>query len=336
MSKRANPTLIGAFVFGAIALAVVTTLLLAGGEWFTERRQHILYFEGGAQGLQVGAPVMLLGVRIGTVKQIRLGLDERTDRFFVPVIVEIEPQVVLTRTGREVDLRQPETMQQLVADGLRGQLRMQSLLTGQLYVDLDFHADRPARFVALDGGLNEIPTIQNTGQELMARLAAFPMEQFLADVSAVAASVKALLSSQAAQDLPQRLDATLQHLESLASKLDARGDPLLAEAEADLVELRKTLVAAQTAMARLEGAAGRFGELISADPNVLYNLSAASVELSRAAQSVSALTHEDSPTVQNVDATLKEMARAAQALRTLAETLEQQPESVLRGKRREE
>ncbi len=75
MSRKANPTLIGAFVVGAIALTVVTTLLLAGGSWFGERRQHIMYFEGAAQGLQVGAPVVFLGVKVGTVKQIQLGLD---------------------------------------------------------------------------------------------------------------------------------------------------------------------------------------------------------------------------------------------------------------------
>jgi len=80
MSRKANPTLIGAFVLGAVALAVVATLLLAGGSWFGERRQHVLYFEGAAQGLQVGAPVVFLGVKVGTVRQIQLGLDSLPDR----------------------------------------------------------------------------------------------------------------------------------------------------------------------------------------------------------------------------------------------------------------
>lgn len=333
MSRHASPTLIGTFVFGAIVLAVVTTLLLAGGKWFTERRKHIMYFEGAAQGLQVGAPVMLLGVKIGTVKIIQLGLDETADRFVVPVIVEIEPQVVLTRSGKQLDLRQPHTMRHLVGDGLRARLRMQSMLTGQLYVDLDFYPDRPARFVALDAELNEIPTIPTTVQELTARLEDFPMEEFLANVSAIGTAVNSLLSSEAAQDLPGRLDATLQHLESLAGKLDTRGDPILDEVQKDLVELRNTLQATQTAMQRLEGVAGKVGEVIGADPEVLYNLSAASVELSRAAHGVSDLTHADSPTLQNLDNALKEISRAAQALRLLAETLERQPEAVLRGKR---
>ena len=70
MSKQANPTLIGAFVLGAIILGTVVVLLLAGGQWFQEKRQHMLYFDGAAQGLQVGAPVVFLGVKVGTVKRI--------------------------------------------------------------------------------------------------------------------------------------------------------------------------------------------------------------------------------------------------------------------------
>jgi paraquat-inducible protein B len=336
MSRQANPSLIGIFVIGAIALATTTILLLGGGEWFIESRQHIVYFEGEAQGLQIGAPVMLLGVKIGTVKKIQLGLDEKTGQLFVPVIVEIEPQVVLTRTGAKVDLRQPDTMHDLIQRGLRARLRMQSFLTGQLYVDLDFHPERPARYVGLDVDISEIPAIPTVTKSLAASLEDFPMDKFLADVSAIGASVKAILSTRAAQNLPDQLAATLQHLESLAAKLDARGDPVLNELQADLVELRTTLLAAQAAMTRLEGAAGKFGDLVSADPQALKNLSAASAELAGAAQKVSDLAHEDSPTLQNLDSALKEISRAAQALRMLAETLEQQPEAVLRGKHRQE
>jgi len=67
MSRRANPTLIGIFVLGALSLAVVTILLLAGGDWLQQRRQVVMYFEGAAQGLRVGAPVVFLGVKVGAV-----------------------------------------------------------------------------------------------------------------------------------------------------------------------------------------------------------------------------------------------------------------------------
>lgn len=329
MSRKANPTLIGAFVLGAIVLAVVTTLLLAGGSWFGEKRQHVMYFEGAAQGLQVGAPVMFLGVKVGTVTRIQLGLDSQDGaggRFVVPVTIEVLPQVVLARGGEHVDLRDRATVRGLVDRGLRARLRMQSLLTGQLYVDLDFHPDKPARFVALDPGVSEIPTVRTAVQELQGKLEAFPMAKFLSDVAAISEGVNKLVSAQGTQELPARLLATLKHLESLAARLDAQGGPTLEEA-------RKALVAAQAALARLELAADRVASLAASDSETVRNLARAGDELARAAAAVRTLASQDAPTVQGANAALKEIARAADALRQLAELLEQQPDAVWRGKR---
>ncbi len=333
MSRKANPTLIGAFVLGALALAIVATLLLAGGSWFGERKQHVLYFEGAAQGLQVGAPVVFLGVKVGTVKQIQLGLDPQSRRFLVPVMIEVLPQVVHTRGGEPIDLRDRATVRQLVERGLRARLRMQSLLTGQLYVDLDFHPDKPAIFAALDPELSEIPTVRTAAQELTTKLEGFPMDKFLADVAAISGAVNKLMSAQATQDLPRRLDATLRHLESLAKRFDAQGGPILKDVRDNLAEMHKALLAAQAALAKLDTAADRVAELAKSDSRMVAGMTQASEDLARAAASVRTLTEQESPTVNNVNAALKEIARAADALRLLAETLEQQPDAIWRGKR---
>jgi len=333
MSKKANPTLIGAFVLGAIALAVIATLMLAGGTWFGEKRQHVLYFERAAQGLQVGAPVVFLGVKMGTVKEIQLGIDQNGLRFLVPVLIEIEPHVVRTRGGEPVDLRDPATVRRLVERGLRGQLRTQSLLTGQLYVDLDFHPDKPAQYVALDPALSEIPTIRSAVEEMTTKVEGFAVEKFLADVAAISGAINKLMSAPATQELPQRLDATLRHLESLAARLDVQSKPILRDVRDDLAEMRKTLQAAQAALAKVDTAADRVASLASPDSQVATNMVRASDELAKAAASLRSLTAQDSPTVQQVNATLKEISRAASALRVLAELLEAQPDALYRGKR---
>jgi paraquat-inducible protein B len=333
MSKQANPTLIGAFVLGAIALAVITTLLLAGGSWFGKRQQHVLYFEGAAQGLQVGAPVVFLGVKVGTVKEIQLGLDEKSRHFLVPVMIEIEPHAVRTRGVEAVDLRDRATVRQLVARGLRGRLRMQSLLTGQLYVDLDFYPDKPPHFAALDPDLSEIPTIRTAVEELTTKLEGFAMDKFLADVAAISSAVNKFMSAPATQELPQRLDATLRHIESLAARLDAQSKPILKDVNQNLVEMHKALEGAQTALAKIETAADRVASVASPDSKMVSNLSRASDELAKAASSLHSLTAQDSATVQNMNTALKEISRAADALRLLAETLEQQPDAIYRGKR---
>jgi paraquat-inducible protein B len=333
MSRQANPTLIGGFVLGAFALAVVTTLLLAKGSWFGEKRQEVLYFDGEAQGLQVGAPVLFLGVKIGAVREIQLGVDPKTRQFVVPVLIEIEPRVVQTGSGEAVDLRDRGIVRRLVDRGLRGQLRMQSLLTGQLYVDLDFHPEAPARFVALDPSLSEIPTIRSPVEQLTATLQGFAADKFLADVAAISSSVNKLVSAPATQDLPRRIDATLRHLESLSARLDRDSGPLLDAARADLADLHTTLAAAHAAMAKVDTAADRVAVLAAPDSALVANLTRAGDELGKAAAALHALAAQESPTVQQVNGAVHEIARAADAIRRLAELLEAQPDAIYRGKR---
>lgn len=340
MSKRANPTLIGTFVLGAVSLGVITVLLLGGGQWFRERRQHVMYFEGAAQGLQVGASVVLLGVTVGTVKRIQLGLDEDTKRFLVPVTIEVESSVVQSKSGEQIDLQDPRTIKQLVERGLRARLRMQSLLTGQLYIDLDFYPEKSANFFATSADMSEIPTIPTTTEEISSKLERFPMENFLTDLAAIGESVSKILALKETQELPLIFETTLQNLQSLTAKIDAESAPILNEVQADLVALRKTLTTVQSAASQIEGAAAQVktaasnvGLLANKDSEMFRNVSLASKELASAAQAIHDFTVEESPTTQHLNSALQEISRAARALRLLSETLEQQPEAILRGKR---
>jgi len=333
MTRRANPTLIGIFILGAIALALIATLLLSGGDLFEKRREVMMYFDGAAQGLQVGAPVVFLGVKVGTVKQIQLGLNESSQQFMVPVRAELDPNAVHGNGGDKIDLGDPVITQELVDRGLRAQLQMKSLLTGQLYVDLDFHPEKPAHLLGLRPKISEIPTIPTTVQELSRRLENFPMEKFLADVAAISESAKTILASTADRDLPTRLESTLRHLESLAATLDTRGGPMLDEIQTNLVAMKHAISTADDAIQRMGQAADRVGELVKPDSGTVTTINRASEELTGAAQAVRQLAENKSPTVHGLNEALREIARAARALRVLAETLEQQPEAIIRGKR---
>lgn len=342
MSRRANPTLIGIFVLGAVILGIITVLLLAGGQWFRQRHLHTMYFEGGAQGLQVGAPVVFLGVPVGTVKRIDLGIDDKSRRFLVAVTAEIESSEVKTREGQPIDLKDRKTIKELVAKGLRAQLHMQSMLTGLLYVDLNFHPDRPATFFASDPTVSEIPTIPATMDELTAKLEKFPMDKFLKELATIGESINKIPASKSIQELPLLLETTLRHLQSLAIKLDAASDPILKSVQTDLVGIQKTLTTVQSASNRIGSAADRvntaadhIGRLVDPDSELIHNVNRASGELAAAAQAIQGMTAEESPTSQHLSSALLEVGRAARALRLLAETLEQQPEAILRGKREE-
>ena len=260
--------MIGTFVIGALILAVIAILLLAGDEWFKVRQQHVLYFDEAGQGLQIGAPVVFLGVRVGTVKHIQIGLEEKGQRFKVQVTIELDLQMINTRSGEKISPESRLTIRQLVDLGMRARLKMQSLLTGQLYVDLGFYPGKPAHFVSSDEDANEIPTIPTTVEELASILEDFPMSQFLDDLASIGASTSKLLSSPAMNTIPTRLDASLAHLESLSAKLDVRGEPLLQEMEAVLVEIHTAIDAVRSAMVRIGGAADRLGEMADSESPV--------------------------------------------------------------------
>ena len=77
MSKQANPTLIGIFVAGAIALIVAGILIISGGKLLlTDKTNYVLYFKGSVKGLNIGSPVSFRGVNIGTVTDIQLVVNE--------------------------------------------------------------------------------------------------------------------------------------------------------------------------------------------------------------------------------------------------------------------
>ncbi len=336
MSKQASSTLIGAFFLGALILGIIVIFLLAGGQWFRERQQLIMYFEEASQGLQEGASVVFLGVRVGTVKRIQLGLDEKSRRFMVPVIIELDPHTVKTRGGEQIDLRDQLTISRLVDRGLRARLKLQSLLTGQRYIDLDLYPDRPARFLSDNSEFEEIPTIPTTEQELTTIFEDFPLAEFLADLETISALTKKLLSSKELTAIPNRLEATLSNIESLTARLDTAGGPLLLEAEANLVELHKAINGVQSAMAKIGTAADEIAALANSESPLYGTLSQISEKLVGTAETVRQLADEDSPTVQHLDMSLQEISRAARALRVLLESLEQQPEALFYGKRAKE
>lgn len=332
MSKQANPTLIGAFVFGALILATVTVLLLAGDYLFRERSQYVMYFEGAAQGLQVGAPVVFLGVSVGTVKEIQIGLEEEDRSFMVKVTGELDLNVVQIDTGKIINQKNELSIRQLVEQGLRARLKTQSLLTGLLYIDLGFYPGKTARFVSDDPNAEEIPTIPTRIEELTGILEDFPMSEFLKDLASISASVGKILSSKEMIAIPVRLEKILSHLESLAARLDSLGEPLLTEAKTSLSQLPEAIDAVQSAMDKVGRAADQVEKFTDADSSISSSISQAGKELAEAAQALQQLAGDDSQVIEQLTTSLHEISRAARALRTLAQSLEQQPESILRGK----
>src|SRR5437867_4516180 len=122
MGKKVTPTLIGAFVVGALALAVIGVAVFGSGRLFRKTQEFVLYFDRSVNGLRVGAPVKFKGVEIGAVTRIELSLSHRLRRpgeVHIPVVIELDADRISEKGGR-VQLTQ-EGLDQAAAGGLRGQ-----------------------------------------------------------------------------------------------------------------------------------------------------------------------------------------------------------------------
>ncbi len=129
---------------------------------FTRHQDYLLFFNESIRGLQAGAPVEFRGIRLGTVAQApflnpslvqALGTEYR-----IPVLIRIEPDRLTKSLGNNFDFR--KHLVNGVDSGLRASLKTANLITGALYVDLDFY-DHPKPYTGPNNMLNHqvIPTL---------------------------------------------------------------------------------------------------------------------------------------------------------------------------------
>src|SRR5690606_27386262 len=132
MSRRVSPTAVGSFVLAMAFLTVLLVLLFSGGNWFAESRRYELLYDTSVIGLNVGAPVTLKGVPIGQVQAIRARMYGDSLEVLNSVVIEVRADA-LELMGNGED--SAEIVASLIERGLGAQLRLQSLLTGLLYVE---------------------------------------------------------------------------------------------------------------------------------------------------------------------------------------------------------
>lgn len=261
-------------------------------ETFGRRDYLLAYFDQSVRGLSRGAPVELLGIRVGQVADIRLELDSEALKFRVPVLLEIQPDRI---AGIEKFPDDPaEYLAKLVERGLRAQLQPGSLLTGQLYVNLDMFPDAPKAELLREGDFLLMPTHPSLLEEvtgalvsIAAQLEALPIQQIGKSVSEAATGFSELINSEDMKRSIASLADTLQSVRALTE------------------ELRGEVAPAFTATLEQTG-------------QVLGN---AERILSPAA-----------PAVHELQRLLRELAEAARSLRVMADYLEQHPESLIYGK----
>jgi paraquat-inducible protein B len=160
----AKPVFVGSFVLGALVLGVIAILTFGGTHLFSRSLRVVVVFKDSIAGLEVGAPVTFRGVRIGRVDGMRLHLDERHHTSWIPVYLDVYIDRISWTNGSVGTTR--VDLQAAVDSGLRAQLVSQSLVSGQMSVNLDYRPDIPAQQAAYPEDAFEIPTIPSDIQNL--------------------------------------------------------------------------------------------------------------------------------------------------------------------------
>jgi paraquat-inducible protein B len=302
MSRRANPTWVGAFVLGAAVLAVLAVGLFGSGRLFRESHPFVLYFTGSVNGLDPGAPVKFKGVEVGSVQRIMVRFERTAGEVSIPVYIELDAEK-LARAGAQVEFT-PDAMRTAVEQGLRGRLESQSLVTGLLFVNLDYFPETPAKLVGTGDWPPEIPTLPTTieqatqvAKEIVQRLGEIDLEALVKSATETLDALRDLAGSKEARSAVASLDETLASLRDLSQSLDRTIGPLGES-------LRTTAQETQ----RLEE------------------------QLARTLGAVQQIVQPGSPLTQQLGVALQDVSAAARSVRALADSLERNPGAIVRGR----
>lgn len=226
-----------------------------------------MVFDQSVRGLDIDAPVDFLGIEIGAIKAIRLDYDGKRKRFPVEVEAEIYPTRLgavrdsMRQEGDDDKRRDTTLLQRLVQNGLRAQARTGNLLTGQMYVALDFPGKVSKAELDTSTAIPAIPTVPGT----------------LSDVQPQIAEIVAKVNKVPFDEIGRNLNDTLSQARMAIEQLRP-------EAQASLADVRRTLQSVQETLQRADRS------LFDPAAPIQRNAEQTLVDLQRAAQSLRVLT----------------------------------------------
>ncbi len=205
---------------------------------FNRYLEYVLMVEDSVRGLTRGAPVEFRGVRIGTVAsvpwQFTASQPESRSGFAIPVLIRIEPQR-LGIENQQVDLEEwDERFHRLFGTGLRASLKSGNLLTGAMFVDINFYRDEADDYQAETFSERTVFPTTSTGftqieaqvTALLEKLNALEIEPLLtglennltaseamlAEVRELSTSLQEVLDDPSTRNLPANLNDSLESL----------------------------------------------------------------------------------------------------------------------------
>lgn len=337
---------VGLFVVVGLAVLVVSITYVLGGQLLTRHLDVEMRFQGSVYGLQTGSPVVFRGVRIGRVAGIGLAYDDQQGQILIPVAAMIDQDalqkmVPASKTKASTDTKVADAaqvaLQSLLQQGLSARLATQSLLTGQLYVDLDL---RSAMVGHTDAGnpatsTTRIPTMPTTIQAFMAQLEELDLKGAFQNLAGLAATTRQLVADPKLQQTVGNVAALSQDLRDLTRSLHQQVQPLSSATQDTLAQTRQTAQDMGKALGSVALSADRMQATVAPDAPLVRSFQRAADELAHTAAQLRNTTSEDAALVRNLERAAQDVARTARQLGDLARLLERQPDALLRGRTQE-
>lgn len=334
--KRIDPRVIGSFVVGAVILTVAGLLFFGPGGFLAETKSYVVFFDSSVKGLNIGSPVRFRGVKIGQIREINVRVRPQDFQFYIPVVIEIEPsrfeadgtdQGILEMIKTSVQGGDP--MISLVEKGLRAQMQLDSLVTGQLYVNLDMLPGTPIILTGYQHEYPELPAIKSSLEELTKTFEDIPFKELVNKLIHSAEGFEKLTNSPSLHGALAKLDDTISQLNLFLQNLNDELLPLANTLKETIREGQTTILEAQTTIVHIDSKINPLSEQFSLAVQAVNDAADRTAE---AMQQIKGLTANDSQIMEQLGFTLQEVNRTARTLRYLTAELERDPQMLLRGK----
>jgi len=322
MSRQANPRLIGAFLVVAGVLLIVIFALIGSLKSFNSRKTFVVYFKGSVNNLNVGAKVKWKGVPVGQVSDVRIRWNQDVFSTEIPVFVEID----MDRLGMELD--DPAELKKEIAAGLRARLEMESLISGMLYIQLNYvkNPDKPT-FHEKDPVYPELPAAPSPFDEL----------------GDLAFKIAYNVGSIDFKRISDNINLSLEKLNRVLDDLDTAGISRSVKSAANSVtslagspKINELLDNASLTMTSIRNLSASLEEMSKPLPGDVAELSSRAQKtldsIDATAVQIRAAVSEDSETIVKLNEALSEMSAAARSAKELADFLERNPNALITGK----
>lgn len=311
MNRKSLSVSVGLFVVLTIAMTVTLVLFLnTDGFSKTVAQRYQILFDTSIKGLSVGAPVTLRGVQIGEVMDIKTQIFHDQLKVLNVVTVDMYPDAI-NEQGMGSD---NNVLGQLVSQGLSAQIRLQSLLTGLLYIEVDLSDNDPV-MQPVNTKFPQIPTVPNDLEEFVERFESINLAEMGTRLNEVLHNVARLTGDDRLNELIDNVDSAFVSMEKMSVTMSE-----------DMAGIRKEF-------ASMSSDASEVTQLLRAElPVASRQLTETMIQLQKTMDVAAQSLAPDSPLMYQLNQSSKDISRTFRAVEDLANVLQRQPEAIIFGR----